>query len=201
MKTNLLKSLFLSAIVLCLLFVSACKGKPAEKQNTPDTHQPQSQTDTEAKEKETETNSDSSEDTADIIPSETEKSSENGIIEKINCAADETGIYTTVIALNDKAADKGTVEMVYCGPKGTPQENSVVNTFRIEYYKTDAGTFEIHTFYDGEVYQNYHNQAKVKITNTFGATVRAGNVTVFYTPDGKEKSEIYKADAENFIKN
>ena len=29
----------------------------------------------------------------------------------------------------------------------------------------------------------------------------SGNVTVFYTPDGGEKTEIYKADAESLLNN
>ena len=199
MKMKLSKLIGFLIIVLCIICLSACGDDPAEEQNKKDPQTEQSQTVSDTSE--TQDERDSSEDVTSTNPSEPNGNQENGIIEKFTGAADKTGIYATVITLSDKAADKGVVEMVYCGVKGSPQENSVVNTFRIEYYKEDAGTFEINTFFDGEVYQNLHHQAKVKVNNTFGATVRAGNVTVFYTPDGGEKTEIYKADAESFIGN
>ncbi|MBQ0126236.1 MAG: hypothetical protein KBS59_07955 [Clostridiales bacterium] len=120
------------------------------------------------------------------------------MIEKITGAADEKGIYAIVLTLSDKAADIGVVEMIYYGINGSPQENSVVNTFRIEYYKEDAGTYEVRTFFDGEVYQNYHHQSKVKVNNTFGASIRAGKVIISYMPEGGEMTEIYRADAEQF---
>ena len=199
MKIKLSNLIGFLVIILCIICLSACGNKPAEEQNKKDTQTEQSQTISDTSE--TEDKTDSSEDVTDINPPEQDDDPADGIIEKFTGAADETGIYATVITLSDKAADKGVVEMVYGGVKGSPQENSVVNTFRIEYYKEDAGTFEINTFFDGEVYQNLHHQAKVKVNNTFGATVRAGNVTVFYTPNGGEKTEIYKADAESFIGN
>lgn len=186
MKIKLSKLICFSAILLCITCLSACGNNPSEHQIDTQTEQPQTN---------------SSEDVTNTDSSEPNGNQENDLIEKITVAVDETGIYATVITLSDKAADKGVVEMIYGGVKGSPQENSVVNTFRIEYYKEDAGTFEIKTFYDGEVYQNFHHQTKVKVNNTFGAAVRAGNITIFYTPDGGEKTEIYKADAESFIKN
>lgn len=206
-KTNnlkrgiIMKKKFLVCLTcaMILLVMSACGSKPAEEQNKNDTKHSQSQTVSDRSE--TEDKTDSSGAVTGTDPSDPDNNEANGIIEKFTGAADNTGIYATAITLSEKAADKGTVEMIYYGPKGSPQENSVVNTFRIEYYKEDAGTFEINTFYDGEVYQNYHHQTKVKVNNTFGAIVRAGNVTVFYTPDGGEKSEIYKVDAESFNKN
>lgn len=186
MKIKLSKLICFLTSLLCITSLSACGNNLSKHQN--DTQTEQSQTE-------------SSEDVTSTDPSEPNSNQENDLIEKITVAVDETGIYATVITLSDKAADKGVIEMIYGGVKGSPQENSVVNTFRIEYYKEDAGTFEITTFYDGEVYQNLHHQNKVKVNNTFGATVRAGNITVFYTPDGGGKTEIYKADAESFIKN
>ena len=129
------------------------------------------------------------------------QSASNSDVLKIDGAADETGIYSVVIRLTDKAADKGTVELVYYGAKGSPQENSIVNTFRIEYYKEASGTYEISTFYDGEVYQNQHHKDNVKVTNTFGAAVRARNVTVSYTPDGGSTQQVFYADAEYFLQN
>ena len=132
---------------------------------------------------------------------ETEATSEapqNDEVAKINGGADEVGIYSIVVRMTDQAADKGVVEMVYYGAKGSPQEESIVNTFRIEYYKEDAGTFEIQTFFNGEVYQNQHHKDEVKVTNTFDATLRAGSVIISYTPDGGESQEIFRADAEYF---
>ena len=119
-------------------------------------------------------------------------------IAKINGGADEVGIYSIVIRLTDQAADKGMVEMVYYGAKGSPQEDSIVNTFRIEYYKESAGTFEIQTFFNGEVYQNQHHKDEVKVVNTFDATLRAGSVIITYTPDGGDTQEIFSANAEYF---
>ena len=127
----------------------------------------------------------------DQIPQDSE-------IAKINGGADEVGIYSVVVRLTDQAADKGVVEMVYYGAKGSPQENSIVNTFRIEYYKEEAGTFEIQTFFNGEVYQNQHHKDEVKVVNTFDATLRAGSVIITYTPDGGESQEIFSADADYF---
>lgn len=121
-----------------------------------------------------------------------------GVLKKVAGGADEVGIYSVVIKLNENAADKGVIEMVYNGAKGTPQENSVVNTFRAEYYKQSDGTFEISTFFNGEIYQNQHNAYEVKIVNTFDATLRAGDVVVTYTPDGGETQEVFKADADYF---
>ena len=199
MKMKLSKLIGFSVIILCIICLSACGNEPTEEQNNKDSQPEQSQTVSDTSKTQDET--DSSEDVTSTDPSEPHGNQENDLIEKITVAADETGIYATVITLSDKVADKGVIEMIYGGVKGSPQENSVVNTFRIEYYKEDAGTFEIKTFYDGEVYQNLHHQTKVKVNNTFGAAVRAGNITVFYTPDGGEKTEIYKADAESIIEN
>ena len=126
------------------------------------------------------------------------KTPQNSEIAKINGGADEVGIYSVVVRLTDQAADKGVVEMVYYGAKGSPQENSIVNTFRIEYYKEEAGTFEIYTFSNGEVYQNQHHKEEVKVVNTFDATLRAGKVIITYTPDGGDPQEIFSADADYF---
>lgn len=131
-------------------------------------------------------------------PAVTPPTPQDNVIAKINGGADEVGIYSVVVRLTEQAADKGVVEMVYYGAKGSPQEESVVNTFRIEYGREDDGTFEIRTFYDGEVYQNQHHKDEVKVVNTFGATLRAGSVVISYTPDGGETQEIFRADAEYF---
>ena len=141
---------------------------------------------------------DSSEPDEESNPQITPPAPQNNAIAKISGASDEVGIYSVVVKLTNQAADKGVIEMVYYGAKSSPQENSIVNTFRIEYYREDAGTFEIQTFFDGEVYQNQHHKDEVKVVNTFAATLRAGSVIISYTPDGGETQEIFKADAEYF---
>lgn len=195
MKQNSVRTGMLAAVMVCLLLAS-CGSKPTEEKP----EQMQSQITAEIQNVESAPDSPASaEESEPSVNTPTEASEyESDVIEKITGAADETGIYTIILTLSGKAAEKGVVEMVYRGPKGTPQENSVVNTFRIEYYKEESGTFEIHTFSDGEVYQNLHHQDKVKVNNTFSAAVRAGSVRITYTPDGGETQEIYTADAERF---
>lgn len=200
MKQILLRSAALAVAVICVFLSAACTSEPKQG----NTDQTASQTPVEPAGDET---------TADSVPTEpepgtepdtepgtepSEPSPESPTIAKINGGADEAGIYSVVVRLTDEAADKGVIEMVYHGEKGSPQEDSVVNTFRIEYYKEDAGTFEISTFFNGKVYQNQHHKDEVKVTNTFDATLRAGDVIISYTPDGGETQEIFRADAEYF---
>ena len=217
LQKNLLKSAALTAAVICMLLFASCGGDPAKvspepspsptgtvAENTPPTpassstdpepadNSPAPSTDPEPTDNSPASAEEEPEPSA--APSETPG---NGIA-KINGGADEVGIYSIVLKLTDQAADKGVVEMVYYGAKGSPQEDSIVNTFRIEYYKESEGTFEIQTFYDGEVYQNLHHKDEVKVVNTFGATLRAGSVIITYTPDGGDTQEIFRADAEYF---
>lgn len=199
-------------LTLCLVLATGCKNEPVneQKEQTPIeteekslNYQETADTLTEVPE-ETEAASLKTTETPDSVPDTSENVTENAddndsnVFKKVVGASDDGGIYGIVVTLSDKAADKGVIEMIYYGAKGTPQENSIVNTFRIEYYKEEAGTYEIHTFYDGEVNLNYHHQTEVKVNNTFGADTRAGNVTIYYTPDGGETMEVYKADAEDF---
>ena len=170
----------LIAVICCLFCFAACDDEPNEGGKT-----------------ESGTNAPTTTEPGTDQPTDPPRD-QTGVIKKITGAADETGIYAIVITLSDKAADKGAVEMIYYGPKGSPEENSIVNTFRIEYEKNSDETFEIHTFYDGEVYQNFHGKSEVKVTHQFGATVRARCVIVSYAPDGEELSEIYRANAEDF---
>ena len=211
-KKTLLKTTALTAALVCMFLLTACGGDTTKA----DTEKAANQTTVET-EAETERNTaalttaDTEAEPIETIPasSETVKETEpeptettppapKSEIAKINGGADDVGIYSVVVRLTDQAADKGVIEMVYCGSKDSPQENSIVNTFRIEYYKETSGTFEISTFFNGEVYQNYHHKDEVKVTNTFDATLRAGNVTITYTPDGGETEEIFKADADYF---
>ena len=185
---KLLKSAALAMAVICLFLFVACGGTP-EKQNEEHTSL---KTGTEGEIVTSAPGSSSTE----ANPESPDTPSQQ--IVKINGGADKAGIYSVVVRLTNQAADKGVIEMVYYGEKGSPQENSIVNTFRIEYYKEAEGTFEIQTFYDGEVYQNQHDKAEVKVTNTFGANLRAGSVIISYTPDGGEKQEVFRADAEYF---
>lgn len=193
MKKNLLKASVLFAVVFCTVLFAACGKSPAgpgietegkagqtqSRETAPQSGAPSPGTDTEA-------------------PTPPKSPELHEVLAKVTGGADETGIYSIVVTLSDKAADKGTVEMVYYGAEGSPQENSVVNTFRVEYEKAD-GLFEIRTFFDGEVYQNLHKQTQVKVNNTFGAALRARCVIISYAPDGEETQEIYRADAERFF--
>lgn len=192
LKQNLFKSTALIVTLICMFLLTACNGEPAKK----NTEQTPSQKIVETEKEQSTPVSSATE--SESNPSVTFPESPSDAIAKINGGADETGIYSIVVKLTDRAADKGVVEMVYHGPKGSPQENSIVNTFRIEYYKESAGTFEIQTFFNGDVYQNLHHKDEVKVVNTFDATLRAGDVIVSYTPDGGNTQEIFKADAEYF---
>ena len=189
-KQNWLKSSVLTAVVICMFLLSAC-GDPIKESSG-------SITSSTGIETGSDTSADSSADEPESQSSEASSVSPSNAIAKINGGADEVGIYSVVVRLTDNAADKGVVEMVYHGAKGSPQENSIVNTFRIEYYKQSSGTYEINTFYNGEVYQNLHNKDEVKVVNTFDATLRAGDVIISYTPDGGDTQEIFRADADYF---
>lgn len=192
-KQNLLKFAAL-IMTLCCLFVFVACGSESENISTKETTY-QTNTDTTASidtEPDTATDKQTDAETTAVDPG-------TDAIAKINGGADEVGIYSVVIRLTDKAADKGVVEMVYHGAKDSPQKNSVVNTFRIEYFKESDGKFTIHTFFDGEVYQNLNHKDEVKVTNTFGATLRAGDVIISYTPEGGETQEIFRADSDYFF--
>ena len=212
LKQNLFKSTALIVTFICMFLLTACNGEPAKKntEQTPsqkivETEKEQSTPVSSATESESIVETEKEQSTpvssateSESNPSVTIPESPSDAIAKIKGGADETGIYSIVVKLTDRAADKGVVEMVYHGPKGSPQENSIVNTFRIEYYKESAGTFEIQTFFNGDVYQNLYHKDEVKVVNTFDATLRAGDVIVSYTPDGGNTQEIFKADAEYF---
>ncbi len=191
---------YLSAVLIsavtCLLVFTACIG--GSNGGNTEQSQSQSRVDEESALSFPDESSIPDEE-SESAPAESSPETPDTVIAKINGGADEVGIYSIVVRLTDQAADKGVIEMVYYGAKGSPQENSVVNTFRIEYYREAAGTFEIKTFYDGEVYQNQHHKDEVKVINTFGATLRAGRVIITYTPDGGEAQEIFSADAAYFF--
>lgn len=217
LKKDLLKSAALTAVAICMLLFASCGSDPAKvsteptpaqtgtaAENTPPAPassspdpEPVDASPVPSTEPEP-VDASPAPSTEEPEPSPVPSEAPGSGIAKINGGADEVGIYSVVVRLTDQAADKGTVEMVYYGAKGSPQENSVVNTFRIEYYKEDAGTFEIHTFFNGEVYNNQHHKDEVKVTNTFDATLRAGKVIISYTPDGGDTQEIFRADAEYF---
>lgn len=191
-KQKLLKLVALTMAVICLFLFAAC-GDNSSKDTV--AHNP-SQTGTKGENStlvpwssSTQTNPGTSETSSVPLSNQ---------IVKISGSADEVGIYSIMVRLTNQAADKGMIEMVYYGAKGSPQEESIVNTFRIEYYKEPEGTFEIQTFFDGVEYQNLHHKDEVKVTNTFGATLRAGSVIIFYTPDGGDTQEVFRADAAYF---
>ena len=193
-----MKKLLALILVITMGFsLVACGGK-TEPSETVETNEPQQAEEINEEQTAESYAPDSLEPDEESNPQITPPAPQNNAIAKISGASDEVGIYSVVVKLTNQAADKGVIEMVYYGAKSSPQENSIVNTFRIEYYREDAGTFEIQTFFDGEVYQNQHHKDEVKVVNTFAATLRAGSVIISYTPDGGETQEIFKADAEYF---
>ena len=194
LKQNFLKSAALTAAAACMLLFAACGGDPAKENAEPTP----TQTINETQNDPAAPSSSQTQAEPEAEPEAEPPAVPSSPIAKITGGADEVGIYSVVVRLTDQAADKGVVEVVSYGAKGSPQENSVVNTFRIEYEKETAGTFEIRTFFNGEVYQNLHHKDEVKVVNTFDATLRAGNVIVSYTPDGGDTQEIFKADAAYF---
>ena len=198
LKKFSIRRLFVVVTIICMLMCTSCGNKQESSipDDAPQKNETQVVKETETGDAEKQTPNTEQIKSEDPISPVTEETSD--IIKKIVCATDDKGIYSTVITLSDTAADKGSVEMLYTGIVGTPQENSVVCTFRIDYYKESSGTFEIHTFYDGEVYQNLHDKETVKVDNTFGAAVRAGSIVISYTPDGGETQEIYRANADQF---
>lgn len=116
---------------------------------------------------------------------------------KINGGADEVGIYAIVIRMNmDLAGEKGEIEMLYYSSE-TGIETQV-NDFVLQYERDANGTYEVHTFSDGEVYLNLHKQSEIKFTNEFGATTRADRVEIYYTPDGGKKELVRTATADEF---
>lgn len=120
-----------------------------------------------------------------------------GIIKKLQIGADETGIYGTVIELNTSlAGEKGEIEMLYYSSE-TGIETQV-NDFVLQYERDANGTYEVHTFSDGEVYLNKHKQSEIKFTNEFGAMTRADRVEIYYTPDGGQKELVRTATADDF---
>ena len=206
-KRNWLRTAALTAIVICVLLLAACGGpaKENKEQNPPQTNvetennqpapvSPVTEPDPQPPVTPPESSGGETESKPPVAPPEVKSDP----VAKINGGADDVGIYSIVVRLTKQAADKGTVEMVYYGAKSSPQENSIVNTFRIEYYKESSGTYEISTFFNGDVYQNQHHKEEVKVTNTFDATLRAGNVIITYTPDGGAAQEIFRADADYF---
>ena len=120
-----------------------------------------------------------------------------GIIKKLKGAADNNGIYTITIELNlELAGEKGEIEMLYYSSEtGTETQ---VNDLVIKYERDASGTYEVQSFYDGEVYQNRHKQSEIKFTNTFSATTRADRVDIYYTPDGGKKELVRTATADDF---
>lgn len=212
------KRIMCMAVIMAFVFglLTACDGKKAAEtvKDVPPVNEAQEQKAPEVKTDETPTEAPVEtpvNDTASLADAEPVNSQEtasndepegNGMsefIKKVQGASDDSGIYSFIITLSDKAADKGTLEYIYHGTKGSAHENEIVNTFVAEYFKETAGTYDITTYYDGMINTHVKGKSEVKVDNTFGALVRAGDVTVYYTPDGGEKTEIYHAEAEEFM--
>ena len=121
-----------------------------------------------------------------------------GIIKRLSGGADEVGIYSIVIYLNmDLVGEKGEIEMLYYSSE-TGIETQV-NDLVIKYERDASGTYEVQSFYDGEVYQNRHKQSEIKFVNTFSATTRADRVDIYYTPDGGKK-ELVRAVTKDYFR-
>lgn len=131
------------------------------------------------------------------IPDTTSDTSDESILDKAYGYADDSGIYAFSVTLNDDAADKGEIEFIYYGTKGSTHENVIICTYHTDYWK-ENGKFETKQTYDGKIDINQHAKNKVEISCTFGALVRAGSVIVYYTPDGGEKTEVFMATADAF---
>lgn len=185
MKRFLLKAATAIAIAACIIFAAACDSKPNQESKAESQASTESSAESSAESK-AESVAESSADPADLS------------YIKITGASDKAGIYAITIKLKNGAPDKGSFDMTFYGEKGSPQENSIVNTFHLDYWTNDDGTFEIRTFYDGEVYANKHKQTEMKFTHEFGAGLRGGCVIISFTPDGGETAEILHEDAEYF---
>lgn len=199
-KRSLFRALILLTLTLCMILSSSCDRDDGKKGGDTPTSAPRATAAPTAATTDAPTQEPGSvpDDPGSDSPADTSPAARSEIIKTLSGGADEVGIYSIAILLSNKTADKGTVEMVYHGAKGSPQENSIVNTFRIEYEKTPQGTYEVHTFFNGEVYQNLHGKSEVKVTNTFDATLRAGDVTITYTPEDGSPTVIFSADADYF---
>lgn len=118
-------------------------------------------------------------------------------ISKLEGAAEENGIYALIITLSDKATEKGQIEYVFYGVKGTAHEGEIVCTYVVDYFKLDNGNYDITTYYDGELERHTTTKKEVKAGPTFSATVRAEYAVISYTPDGGEKIEIERVTADD----
>lgn len=118
-------------------------------------------------------------------------------IRKINCYSDEVGIYTVSAYFSSLIASKGQIEYVYKGAASSPQKNDIVCTFLIDYWFESTG-YELVSYFNGDIYLNKHKQEEVSFVLTFGANLRAGDITILYKPDGGTKEQIYYGTADQF---
>lgn len=121
------------------------------------------------------------------------------LIKKVRGASEEAGMYAFQMILSDEAADRGSLEYIFYGPKGSAQDGEVVCTFVGKYFKESAGTYDITTYSNGDIELHRTGCDELKIACEFGAAIRAGSVVAFYTPEDGETIEIYRADAEQFL--
>lgn len=121
-------------------------------------------------------------------------------IKRIQCGADEVGIYALIIVFTDQVADKGSIEYLYYGAESSPQKDSIVQTFRADYYKEESGTFDIVSYINGDINQHYTHRTELKIDNTFSALIRASLAIISYTPNGGVKQEITTVYAKDYMK-
>lgn len=182
---------FLILFALSAVLFSACvkENNPKVDSNALKTTESQKYSDSSAE---------SEQMSAEISEKSDETKKDVGLLKKIQGYADETGIYAFLVTLGDTAADKGEIEFVYHGPKSTGEENVIVCTFHADYEKNASETFDYSTYFNGKIDLIQKNKAEVKISCTFGAVIRGGDVTVYYAPDGQERQEVYHAVADDF---
>lgn len=198
-KNNIIRFL-ITIIVLtlcCTLFLTACGEDEKSESGKHESSESGKKNPWDKKDKETEKPKD--DEPEDKPTDEPEAGELSKYIEHIQVASDDTGIYAVVLQLKDNIADEGSLEWIYYGPKGSAQENVIVCTYTVNYTRTESGKYEIYTFYDGKVDLNQHGKDIFKVNNTFGALVRAKDITITYTPKGGTAEEIFHGEAGNYI--
>lgn len=117
-----------------------------------------------------------------------------GYIKKYTVGDDpNAGIYAIVVYFTELIPDKGTITYKYYNDESGVE--TAVCTFVINYEKGSNGLYEAQSFYNGELYLNYHKLEAMKTDLTFGANTRAKRCEMFLDADGKEE-KIYEFFSE-----
>lgn len=117
-----------------------------------------------------------------------------GYIKKYSVGDDpNAGIYAIVVYFTDLIPDKGTITYKYYHDESGVETS--VCTFVINYEKGTNGLYEATSYYNGELYLNYHKLEAMKTDLTFGAGTRAKRCEMFFEANGKEE-KIYEFFSE-----